>query len=126
MSQVLDQHQYHNLHAYVAQPKFRRNKEGKGLLYLMQDKLCFYCRQWFTITDLTIDHFVPLAEQGGNELSNKVVACWECNHAKGSRLPTQPELQRHARLLVRLAEELRRLEGQMQMASDEANRCKVS
>lgn len=60
---------------------------------------CFYCREWIAFlklsTDLhcaTVDHFVPLALGGRDNISNVVLACVLCNRRKADRAPTIPEL----------------------------------
>lgn len=56
---------------------------------------CYYCRipVWMDVAgpddphwqrSATIDHVVPLAEGGTNDLDNLVLACKWCNNHKGS------------------------------------------
>ena len=48
-------------------------------------KLCEYCHaseQWQYV-QFTIDHIIPLAEGGSNDLSNLALACFHCNRRKG-------------------------------------------
>lgn len=44
---------------------------------------CCYCRKAFLISDLTIEHLVPLCLGGTNELSNVDLACGPCNQSRG-------------------------------------------
>lgn len=47
---------------------------------------CFYCG---ANTQLTLDHFVPIAGGGGTTLANSVVACENCNRRKNAKMPTE-------------------------------------
>jgi hypothetical protein len=44
---------------------------------------CMYCNKDLSIDNFTIEHVVPVTAQGPNHLSNKALACFECNHAAG-------------------------------------------
>lgn len=37
----------------------------------------------------TVDHYVPLKRGGADTLSNMVLACFRCNHAKDDMTPEQ-------------------------------------
>ncbi len=43
------------------------------------------CRQCGAEKNLTIDHIVPLAKGGTNELNNLQILCRSCNSKKGAR-----------------------------------------
>ncbi len=67
-------------------------------LHAVQGRRCFYCRKWIAFLKLsddphcaTIDHFIPLALGGRDNLSNAVLACGVCNRRKADRIPTIPE-----------------------------------
>jgi 5-methylcytosine-specific restriction endonuclease McrA len=48
---------------------------------------CCYCGSRFTKSrPKTLEHVIPLARGGSNELSNLSVACRSCNSAKGDRI----------------------------------------
>ena len=81
-------------------------------LFVRDGFSCQYCRQKFQTHELTYDHVVPRAKQGGTSWTNVVTACKHCNARKGHRLlknipdmdlavepkvPTWAELQRRAR-----------------------------
>ena len=34
---------------------------------------------------LEVDHIIPVAEGGNNEMINLVTSCWDCNRGKGAR-----------------------------------------
>ena len=46
---------------------------------------CFYCGRTPPTTILEVDHIVAVAAGGGNEASNLVTSCFECNRGKGAR-----------------------------------------
>lgn len=47
---------------------------------------CQYCGAKPPEAVLHVDHIVPVAEGGGNEMTNLATACQECNLGKGARL----------------------------------------
>jgi len=47
---------------------------------------CFYCGKKPPEVELEIDHIIPKAKGGSNELSNLVPACRECNRGKSARV----------------------------------------
>ena len=52
---------------------------------LRRDKFqCQYCGQNAPNTKLEVDHIVPLAEGGTNELDNLKTSCYACNRGKNS------------------------------------------
>lgn len=59
---------------------------------------CFYCDKYFPYKlgkkskQITIDHFYPLSVSGINNSSNKVLACYNCNRIKKSRIPDNREV----------------------------------
>lgn len=75
-----------------------------------------YCRKTLPPSELTYDHVIPRAKNGGTSWENVVTACPKCNVRKGSKLlkdlpadmlngpriqphmPTWAELQQNARL----------------------------
>lgn len=44
---------------------------------------CCYCKAVFMVTDLTVEHIVPLCLGGTNEAANITLACASCNQNKG-------------------------------------------
>ncbi|MGF1514842.1 MAG: HNH endonuclease [Elainellaceae cyanobacterium] len=48
---------------------------------------CVYCRKRVKYKQLTLDHVIPRALGGTNDIDNLVTACFECNSAKGSMDP---------------------------------------
>jgi HNH endonuclease len=53
-------------------------------------KFCAYCGQ-SNPAKLGVDHVIPLALGGSNDLSNLTVCCHRCNARKRDRLPTPSE-----------------------------------
>lgn len=50
-----------------------------------QNGRCFYCRD--DLDRYHVDHFVPLARGGSNDVHNLRVACPPCNRSKGAKMP---------------------------------------
>lgn len=50
---------------------------------------CNYCNKELPFNDATIDHVIPISKKGENSKENLVVACWDCNLKKGSKLINQ-------------------------------------
>ena len=63
----------------------KATKEDKQLLYGKQDGRCNGCKQKFDIRNFEIDHIVPRADGGGNEIENLQLLCGFCNRTKGKR-----------------------------------------
>ena len=45
--------------------------------------LCRYCRFGFLVSDLTVEHIIPLSFGGSDEDDNVDLACKPCNHTRG-------------------------------------------
>ena len=66
-------------------------------LWKSANGLCHYCGCHTELDPIyagypqyaTIDHIIPHALGGSNDLSNKVLACLQCNGSKGTRLVRQ-------------------------------------
>ncbi len=56
--------------------------------------VCYYCREKFEKSDLTMDHVVPIVRGGRSTKSNVVVACKECNSQKKYWTPAELAFQR--------------------------------
>ena len=46
---------------------------------------CQYCGKPAPDVVLEVDHIIPVAEGGGDEMTNLVTACFDCNRGKGAR-----------------------------------------
>ncbi len=69
---------------------------------------CGYCG--ITETDagseMTVDHFMPRAVGGSDELDNLVYACWKCNQFKHDYWPTADDLAHERRILHPLLDDV--------------------
>jgi hypothetical protein len=59
-------------------------KRHRVVLYIEQEKLCYYCQKPTDLEDWTIDHKIPLSRGGSNARHNKVGCCRPCNAEKGA------------------------------------------
>ena len=55
-------------------------------IYQRDDNTCQYCRQFFPLSKLTLDHVIPKSKNGPTNWENVVTSCKSCNSAKGSTL----------------------------------------
>ena len=67
----------------LRQTQWWKNRKGEGL--------CYYCKDRFHPTELTMDHQVPIVRGGKTSKSNCVVCCKECNNQKKYLLPLEWE-----------------------------------
>ncbi len=51
--------------------------------------LCHYCGGKFEVSQLTMDHKIPLSKGGTSEKFNLVPACKSCNNKKKNLLPVE-------------------------------------
>jgi 5-methylcytosine-specific restriction endonuclease McrA len=64
-------------------------KLNRRNLFARDRNQCQYCGKHFPTADLSIDHVLPRAQDGGESWENLVCACLWCNARKGGRTPTQ-------------------------------------
>jgi len=64
------------------------NREMLADILESQGGRCFYCPNLST----TVDHLIPLSQNGAYGSSNIVGACKGCNEEKGDRMPTGEEI----------------------------------
>lgn len=60
----------------------RLSAKERKIMYEKYDGRCAYCGCKVTFRGMQIDHIVPLARGGLDELSNMTPACRSCNHYK--------------------------------------------
>lgn len=85
---------------YVSDCNFAKKKSSKSktkrctisdmvrkYIYRQADGKCALCGRPLTYAEMTIDHIVPLAKGGENEIENFQCTCKECNEFKQSILP---------------------------------------
>jgi 5-methylcytosine-specific restriction endonuclease McrA len=58
---------------------------SKSNLYLRDQYRCLYCDNFFSKSNLTMDHVVPLSKGGTTGWTNIVAACQTCNGNKGNK-----------------------------------------
>lgn len=51
-----------------------------------QGRKCWWCAKSLG-KRIHADHRIPLAKEGGNDISNIVASCPTCNHSKGAKMP---------------------------------------
>ena len=64
-------------------------------------KACGYCGVTETDvgSELTIDHYRPLAKGGGEDENNLIYACMKCNQFKGDFWPDDEQIEQETRIL---------------------------
>lgn len=76
----------------------KRNATGShtasdiAALYAEQEGRCAYCGVtvfWDIVGDIHVDHIIPLARGGANDLSNLAIACADCNLSKSKKAPDE-------------------------------------
>ena len=53
------------------------------------DYQCKSCGKTQQQTQLTIDHIIPLAKGGSNDISNLQTLCYQCNRSKKDRIDSR-------------------------------------
>ncbi|MFK8139218.1 MAG: HNH endonuclease [Bdellovibrionales bacterium] len=51
--------------------------------------ICYYCEQSFSVSDLSMDHIVPVSRGGKTSKGNVVVSCKDCNNKKKYYTPAE-------------------------------------
>lgn len=72
---------------------------------------CQYCGRKTPAIVLEVDHIIPIAGGGTDDIENLVTACWDCNRGKGardldSRAPV-PDLEERAGLIMEREAQIR-------------------
>ena len=62
--------------------------EQKVELYLKADGFCRYCRAPLG-EDAQVDHAIPVARGGTNDIDNLDLICARCNQEKDAKTPTE-------------------------------------
>ena len=62
-------------------------------VFLRDRHQCQYCGTTFGKHQLTIDHVVPVVQDGAKTWDNIVTACKPCNQRKGGRTPQQAKME---------------------------------
>jgi len=68
-----------------------KNQELRDLVWKKTGGICFYCGEvldkkgWQSKNAFVVEHFIPIINGGGDELSNLVPSCRRCNGIKRHR-----------------------------------------
>jgi len=68
-------------------------KLNRRNLFARDRNRCQYCGNFFTTSELSIDHVEPRAQGGPDTWENLVCACLKCNARKGGRTPEQANMK---------------------------------
>jgi len=71
--------------------KARRLRQSGWWMRKIQKGACHYCLRQVGMTNLTMDHVVPLSRGGKSRKGNIVPACKACNNKKKYLLPVEWE-----------------------------------
>lgn len=82
---------------------------------------CQYCGAHPPSVVLEVDHIVPVAEGGGDEITNLVTACFDCNRGKRDR-PLDVAPQSLADKAAEIAEREEQLRGYSEVAMAQRER----
>lgn len=61
----------------------------RSAVYTKTEGHCAICGKFVPYTEFTVDHIVPLAKGGSNDLSNLQCTCGVCNRIKQDILPEE-------------------------------------
>lgn len=64
------------------------SQDVRKILYDNANGKCAICGKSLLFQDITLDHIIPLIQNGKDEVENLQICCYECNQMKGSILPT--------------------------------------
>jgi 5-methylcytosine-specific restriction endonuclease McrA len=62
---------------------------SRANIYARDENTCQYCGEPFSMSELTFDHVVPVAQGGRKDWENIVTCCITCNRQKGGRTPAE-------------------------------------
>jgi hypothetical protein len=62
---------------------------NRARIYKRDNHQCVYCD---SKKQLTLDHVIPKSRGGGNEWTNLVTCCFNCNLKKGNRTPEEAKM----------------------------------
>jgi hypothetical protein len=86
---------------------------------------CRYCGQKPPEVILHVDHFIPVAKGGGNEMDNLLTSCSQCNQGKKARLSRSPDEGKNMETIIVSKKEvlaqlkkMRSLDEQIQIERD--------
>lgn len=62
----------------------RLTKEERGIIYELFEGRCAYCGKEIGISEMQVDHIIPLRNGGADDISNMYPACRPCNKYKST------------------------------------------
>lgn len=65
-------------------PRRPMDQATRRTLYDRQEGRCVYCRRYFPVDIMHVDHKKPISKGGSDEMENLQVLCPTCNSSKGS------------------------------------------
>ncbi len=68
--------------------KFNETASNNGWYY------CKYCGKSGRRAEMEVDHVLPWAQGGSNDVSNLVISCRACNRSKGNQTPEMFEIMK--------------------------------
>lgn len=78
--------------------KSRRRRRIRGYhrrwVYARHYGLCFLCGDFIPFHEATIDHWIPVSQNGRHSRYNMVLSCAGCNQSKADMTPADEELER--------------------------------
>ncbi len=74
--------------------KARKLKQSQWWKNQISRGICHYCGQKVPLTELSMDHIVPLARGGKSTRGNVVTACRSCNQTKKLETPAEAALRK--------------------------------
>lgn len=74
---------------YVKKKNNRKHysEDVRKLLYDNAKGKCAICGKQLLFSEITLDHIIPLNQNGADEVENLQICCYQCNQMKGSILP---------------------------------------
>jgi CRISPR/Cas system Type II protein with McrA/HNH and RuvC-like nuclease domain len=74
---------------YVKKKNNRKHysQDVRKLLYDNVKGKCAICGKQLLFSEITLDHIIPLNQNGEDEVENLQICCYQCNQMKGSILP---------------------------------------
>lgn len=73
----------------VVRKRSKHGKEIRKYIYDKADGRCELCGRKILMTEMTLDHVVPLGMGGRDEIANLQCACRMCNHLKDNLPPEE-------------------------------------
>lgn len=65
----------------------KRSYRGKRAALIRKHPFCHWCGTPLTLDTSTIDHIIPLARGGLNNMNNFALACEKCNRDRADKMP---------------------------------------